>query len=145
MKALDLATALHAKRSEIHGWKVLVADVVDLNNLGGRIAAYRIEAVKADERGKEINLITEYPDQPDSDKKTMTGEQFLDRLLPLASDNPNFSVEASIRVDLVIGGIRWERYGMPLREIVGCEGSRILLLGVEGLNQYCQNDLDGNE
>jgi len=145
MKALDLAKMLHAKRSEIRGWQVFVADVVDLETREGRITAYRIEAIEADEPAKEINLFIEYPDQPDSAEKAMTGEHFLDLLLPLASDNPNFTVEASIKVDLVIAGQRWVRYGMPLREIVGYEGSRTLLFAVEGLRQYCDGDVAGEK
>ena len=143
MKALDLARMLHARRSEIRGWRIFVADVVDLDTREGRITAYRIEAIEADEPAKEINFFIEYPDQPDSAEKAMTGEHFLDFLLPLASDNPNFTVEASIKVDLVIAGQRWVRYGMPLREIVGYEGSRTLLFAVEGLRKYCEGDLDG--
>jgi len=138
MKALDLATALHAKRSVIRDWQVFVADVVDLENTAGCIAAYRIEAVEVSEPAKEMNLFIEYPDQPDKADKAMTGEEFLDRLLPLASDNPDFAVEASIKVDLLIAGQRWERYGMPLLEIVGHEGSGTLLLGVEGLNDFAK-------
>ena|SRR2546430_15854196 len=134
MQALDLAKALQAKRGEIINWDVLVADVADLENPVDSVSAYRIEHIELDEPGKEINIFIQYPDRPDGAEKAMSGEQFLDRLLPLARDNPSFAVEASMKVSLEIEGQRWERLGMPLREIVGCIESRMLLLGVEGLN-----------
>jgi len=134
MTAVDLAKFLNPRRNQIAGWKVLVADVADLDQ--NPLTAYRIGSIELDEPQKEIRITIEYPDKPKANDSAMTAGQFLDCLLPLASDNPDFALEASIKISLTIQGERWERYGMPLREIVGCEDPRLVLLGVEGLNDF---------
>jgi hypothetical protein len=135
VKALQLATTLHAKRTQIAAWSILVADVSDLKQPAHSIAAYRIEQIELDEPRNEIRIVIQYPDEP---QEAMSARQFLEQLLPIASDNPDFDVEGSIKVEMVIGGERWERYGMPLRQIVGSEESGLLLLGVEGLKYFAK-------
>src|SRR5688572_19518495 len=134
MRALTLATGLHSKRKQLADHGIRVANAADLEDLSGPIDLYHIQSIELDELAKEINLFVEYFDDPDPPADVMTAEQFLDRLMPLASDNPDFNVEVSIRFPVTLAGESFERYDMPIRSVTGFKNPPMVVLGVDGLH-----------
>jgi hypothetical protein len=65
----------------------------------------------------------------------MTADGLADRLLPLASEHPDFCLEACAKITVFLDGEPWSNYHMPIKTVIGCVGPRVVLLGVDGLHE----------
>jgi hypothetical protein len=129
MRALQLAAFLNGKGKSLD---TLQPYVIDASAEGLDISAYPILRVELDADEGEILLVLRYPDDPEGEKVFTTMREFLDVFLPMASDNPDCRVEASVPMN--VG--EFNRLDMPLTGLKGTES--MVLFMVDGIT-YLEN------